>query len=281
MKMFFFLGIGFSLLTSAFAFHYNSHFIHHVEGSVFPRNYLSERIKMKTKFLLQPVSMTRTTFSFVDDMLKPYSMKLHSQIPASVSSLQEGGTNSKTAHFDVGMIDTLAPTRQKYLQFLVDSHKVYSTFENILSTSPQLVWFLTSGLERSEAYQDDIEWLLNYDNSLTLPSCGTAGLTYSTFIDKLFHEKENFPKFICHFYNYYFAHISGGRYIGSKLSKTLLDGFVLKSLQWPKDIRVISEDVKMKIDYLAKDWNEKQKKECVDETLIAFQYGASLVSYIA
>jgi hypothetical protein len=55
----------------------------------------------------------------------------------------------------------------------------------------------------------------------------------------------------------------------------------LKSLQWPKDVRVISEDVKMKIDYLAKDWNEKQKKECLEETLIAFQYGAALVNYIA
>ena len=42
------------------------------------------------------------------------------------------------------------------------------------------------------------------------------------------NNNNNIPKFICHYYNYYFAHLAGGRMIGKQMSKLLLDGETLE-----------------------------------------------------
>ncbi len=42
-----------------------------------------------------------------------------------------------------------------------------------------------------------------------------TGLTYCLLLEKL--AKEDPPAFICHYYNFYFAHTAGGRMIGNKV----------------------------------------------------------------
>jgi len=39
---------------------------------------------------------------------------------------------------------------------------------------------------------------------------------------------DDIPEFMCHYYNYYFAHLAGGRMIGKQMSKLLLDGETLE-----------------------------------------------------
>lgn len=46
------------------------------------------------------------------------------------------------------------------------------------------------------------------------------------------------PTFICHYYNFYFAHTAGGRMIGKKMSELLLDSATLKFYQWEGDVQV-------------------------------------------
>ena len=43
---------------------------------------------------------------------------------------------------------------------------------------------------------------------------------------------DNIPKFMCHYYNHYFAHTAGGRMIGRRMSEKLLDNYTLKFYQW-------------------------------------------------
>jgi hypothetical protein len=48
-------------------------------------------------------------------------------------------------------------------------------------------------------------------------SSAAAGMTYCHLLERL--AKEDPPAFICHFYNFYFAHTAGGRMIGSKVRR--------------------------------------------------------------
>ena len=43
---------------------------------------------------------------------------------------------------------------------------------------------------------------------------------------------ESIPKFMCHYYNHYFAHTAGGRMIGRRMADNLLDSTTLKFYQW-------------------------------------------------
>lgn len=52
------------------------------------------------------------------------------------------------------------------------------------------------------------------------------------------------PTFICHFYNFYFAHTAGGRMIGKKMSDTLLDGAKLKFYEWEGDVQEHLDNVR-------------------------------------
>ena len=43
---------------------------------------------------------------------------------------------------------------------------------------------------------------------------------------------ESIPKFMCHYYNHYFAHTAGGRMIGRRMADNLLESTTLKFYQW-------------------------------------------------
>lgn len=44
------------------------------------------------------------------------------------------------------------------------------------------------------------------------------GMTYAKYLKQL--AAEDPQSFICHYYNYYFAHTAGGRMIGKKVGQT-------------------------------------------------------------
>jgi len=84
--------------------------------------------------------------------------------------------------------------------------------------------FRDTGLERSERLAKDLEWFESQGH--TIPEPGPAGTSYADFLTEL--SEKNVPAFICHFYNVYFAHSAGGRFIGKRVCS-----FYLNFGVWP------------------------------------------------
>ncbi|XP_016579594.1 heme oxygenase 1, chloroplastic isoform X2 [Capsicum annuum] len=75
--------------------------------------------------------------------------------------------------------------------------------------------FRNTGLERSEVLAKDLEWFRQQGHAIPEPS--TPDVSYARYLEEL---SEKDPRaFICHFYNTYFAHSSGGRMIGRKIDR--------------------------------------------------------------
>ncbi len=148
-----------------------------------------------------------------------------------------------------------------------------------IETKPELTMnFKSTGLERVASIRESLDWMITYDNELAIPDCGDAGKTYAQFLTSL--ADESVPKFMCHYYNHYFAHTAGGRMIGKKMGDTLLGGEVLSFYRWQGDVKTFLDETRKKIDAMANSWTEVEKKECLEETLNTFKYGSSLMSYL-
>ncbi|PHT75150.1 Heme oxygenase 1, chloroplastic [Capsicum annuum] len=81
--------------------------------------------------------------------------------------------------------------------------------------------FRNTGLERSEVLAKDLEWFRQQGHAIPEPS--TPDVSYARYLEEL---SEKDPRaFICHFYNTYFAHSSGGRMIGRKVSNVVFEVF--------------------------------------------------------
>lgn len=222
-------------------------------------------------------------FSFVRDELRPYAMKLHTRDQAPKEGKQKAQT--PFTQWQVARID--------YLRFLVDSLAVYETFEDIAQKHPQLGAFRDTGLERAEALRQDIEWLTEeYDTTLKVPVCGPAGQQYSSFIREL--AEDSMPRFMCHYYNHYFAHTAGGRMIGKRMSDLLLEGHTLNFYKWEKaaaaaeaaggdqvdGVKLLLGAVQQNIDKMAQEWTQEERQQCCEETQVCFKFGGSLMTYM-
>ena len=219
-------------------------------------------------------------YSFVQEM-RTYAMKLHTR-----DQVQKPGASGKPEGHGHGQgspptpqTPQWQPTRQNYLQFLEDSLMVYKTLDSIVEKNEKLQVFRSTGLERANALNDDIKWMYENDSSLEKAKCGPNGEQYSSFLTAL--ATESIPKFMCHYYNFYFAHTAGGRMIGKRLSDNLLDGKVLNFYQWNGDVNLLLDGTKKKIDLMANQWSEEDKKACLEETMSCFKYGGSLMTYIS
>ena len=137
---------------------------------------------------------------------------------------------------------------------------------------------MSTGLERALSIRQSLDWMISYDDALTIPDCGDAGKTYALFLKSL--ADESIPKFMCHYYNHYFAHTAGGRMIGKKMGDTLLEGKVLSFYKWEGDVKIFMDETRKKIDAMAATWTEAERKECLEETMNTFKYGSSLMSYL-
>ena len=203
-------------------------------------------------------------YSFINDDLRKYAMKLHTRDQAP----KEGQQKAQTP------VTKWEPSRMNYLQFLVDSLQVYETLESIAQDRAEFASLRGTGLERSAALRKDIDWMCSYDPSLVAPpACGVAGSTYAEFLRRV--ADESVPRFMCHYYNHYFAHTAGGRMIGKRMAEVLLEGKVLHFYQWDKDVKGLLDGVRDSIDLMALQWSDEQKQECLEETAACFRFGVS------
>jgi len=207
-------------------------------------------------------------YSFVQDDLRKYAMKLHTRSQSSMGQAKEP-QKPQTPY---------ETTRQDYQNFLVDSQHVYETLEQLVGEYDDLSSLRQTGLERSEALKKDITWMAKHDSSVTIPECGKFGLEYSAYLKEL--AETNIPRFICHYYNHYFAHTAGGMMIGKQISAKLLGGEVLEFYKWNEDVRQLLDQTRTCVDEIASKWSEQQKQECMEETPNSFKYSGSLMNYM-
>lgn len=110
------------------------------------------------------------------------------------------------------------PTVADYLQFLIDSQHIYQAFEDVVDEREALAALRNTGLERTKPLEQDVQFLCQNYGLERFP-VGMAGRQYAQEIRAL----SSNPQFICHYYNFYFAHTAGGRMIGKQMSALLLD----------------------------------------------------------
>lgn len=143
--------------------------------------------------LQQAEQSTVETVSFIDTELRGAAMRLHTREQAP----KEGQAPSQAKPSGPPYVTTHAD----YLRFLVDSRHVYQALEDVVKTRDELAVFRQTGLERTQALEQDIAYMTSEYN-LKLPAVGKAGREYA----KLLRNMESVPRFVCHYYNFYFAH---------------------------------------------------------------------------
>lgn len=173
------------------------------------------------------------------------------------------------------------PTREGYARFLAESKAVYTAFETILKAAefPEYKLFQNTGLERTPALEQDLQWLQQtYGISQPELKEDGPGLTYVRHLQQL--AANDPPAFICHYYNFYFAHTAGGRMIGQKVASMILDSHQLNFYQWDGDLNVMLDAVRGSINKLAESWTPQQKEHCLQETLDTFKCSGQLMQCI-
>jgi len=154
--------------------------------------------------------------SFIETDLRNAAMRLHTKEQAP----REGKAVTVTT-------EPYVPTIQDYLQFLVDSKHVYEALEVAVNSRSELALLRCTGLERSVPLEQDILFITQ-EYGISRPSVGDMGKQYSSKIQLIVADGSNIPEFICHYYNFYFAHLAGGRMIGKKMSSLLLNNKTLE-----------------------------------------------------
>lgn len=214
-----------------------------------------------------PATATDMT-SFVQTEMRGAAMKLHTR-----DQSKEGEQKAQKP------VNQWEPQKADYLQFLVDSRTVYSTFEGLVAATDVLAPFRATGLERTAALDADIAWFES--EGLPTPAVGAAGLEYAATIRALADAKA-WPRLVCHFYNFYFAHTAGGQMIGKMMGAKLLGGRTLEFYQWggadPKE--ALLPGLRGKIDEMALTWSREEKDACLAETAASFRGGGSLMGSI-
>lgn len=205
---------------------------------------------------------------FVEEM-RFVAMKLHTK-----DQSKEGEKES-----DAQPIGQWEPTIEGYLKFLVDSKRVYDTMESIVqkASHPSYELFRNTGLERAEKLAKDLEWFAEQGH--VIPEPGTDGTTYSKYLTEL--SETDVPSFICHFYNVYFAHSAGGKFIGKKVAEMILDGRELEFYKWDGELSQLLGAVKENLNKVAEEWTREEKNKCLKETENSFKYSGKILRLIA
>ena len=149
---------------------------------------------------------------FIEQELRGAAMKLHTKSQAP----KEGQATEESTPAEPHVT-----TLEDYLQFLVDSQHVYQAMEDIVNSEDQLAMFRNTGLERTKALEQDVEFMCR-EYGLTRPEVGVFGNDYAQEMRRI-ASSGNIPEFMCHYYNFYFAHTAGGRMIGKQMAALLLD----------------------------------------------------------
>jgi hypothetical protein len=152
--------------------------------------------------------------NFIGTELRKAAMKLHN----FKQSPKEGGVKAPKE-------DNYVPTVTDYLSFLVNSQHVYEALEEIVNSKPELACFRNTGMERTVPLETDIVFMMK-EYGLARPEPGMGGKGYAQKLRDM--AAVSIPEFMCHFYNFSFAHTAGGRVIGKQMSALLLDNKTLE-----------------------------------------------------
>ncbi|KAI8114281.1 hypothetical protein M9434_002407 [Picochlorum sp. BPE23] len=204
------------------------------------------------------------------DELRQYAMKLHTREQAPAEGQAEAPKDQKP----------FVPTKQGYLRFMEESKIVYDAFETIVASDPTYEGLRNNGLERGDALAEDIQYAVNtWGLTACSPSADSPGAQYASLLREL--SESSPPAFICHYYNYYFAHTAGGRMIGKQVSEAVLDGWLGKFYQWEGNVRDHLDKVREVLNAMATGWSQQEKTACLEETPKTFQMSGSLLRLIA
>jgi heme oxygenase (biliverdin-producing, ferredoxin) len=206
------------------------------------------------------------------DELRSYAMRLHTKEQAPREGKAEAPKEQKP----------WVPTKEGYLNFLVQSREVYRAFETVMASkaSPAFVKFCNTGLERGAALDRDIAYMKEqWGLTAAEPTADGPGMSYANVLRKL--AADNVPAFMCHYYNFYFAHTAGGRMIGTQVSKAALDGWMGDFYRWEGDVRSHLNAVRESLNEVANGWTEEEKQMCLEETPRTFKYSGELLRCIA
>mmetsp|Transcript_13341 Transcript_13341/g.32593 ORF Transcript_13341/g.32593 Transcript_13341/m.32593 type:complete len:273 (-) Transcript_13341:586-1404(-) len=207
---------------------------------------------------------------FINEM-RMVAMKLHTKDQAP----KEGGKEAAPKP------QAWVPTREGYARFLAESQVVYQALEEAVRDTdhPEYAAFRGTGLERSAALAKDLAWFkATYGIEPPKPATDGPGAQYAAKIRAL--AKSDPPAFICHYYNFYFAHTAGGRMIGSKVAQVCLDNAELAFYQWEGDVNTHLDAVRRSINALAESWSEQQKAHCLEVTEESFKYSGVIMGCI-
>ena len=217
---------------------------------------------------------TMEATGFIDTELRGAAMKLHTKM----QSPKEGQVKDKPKPKE-----PYVTTHLDYLKFLVDSQHVFQAFEEVVKMeelTSELSPFVDTGLERVARLEEDIEFI-SKEYNVERPEVGQKGETYAKEIREIASKgKEAIPEFMCHYYNYYFAHTAGGRMIGKRMASLLLDKKVLEFYKWDGDLNKTKGAVKESIEKMAADWSREEKDMCVGATMGAFRGGGGINAYL-
>uniref|UniRef100_A0A7S1BBR9 Heme oxygenase n=1 Tax=Corethron hystrix TaxID=216773 RepID=A0A7S1BBR9_9STRA len=179
--------------------------------------------KPRSHILLNQMRMTSAsgataseTYTFIGTELRGAAMKLHTKAQAP----KEGQAPAPKSN-----VSSRELTQADYLHFLLDSKAVYEALEDIVEEYPELSQFRNTGLERTKGLDIDIQWMVE-EFGIPKPEVGAPGLNYAAELRRIV--ASSIPAFMCHYYNFYFAHTAGGRMIGKKMSNLLLKKKTLK-----------------------------------------------------
>lgn len=150
------------------------------------------------------------------------------------------------------------------------------TFLAVLGLLCAVVPFQNTGLERTSALEQDIEWFSQVQSLGPLPDRPDGpGTKYADLLTDL--ASNDVPAFVCHYYNIVFAHNAGGTMIGKSLSKKLLDGAALEFYKHDQDVKQLGATVKEDLERVAAEWSAEERQRSVDQTKNTFQYAGSLM----
>lgn len=147
-----------------------------------------------------------------------------------------------------------------------------------MANSPNTTYrvFVNTGLERTAALQKDIDYMVKtWGLKADPPAPGGPGLAYAGFLRDL--ARSSPPAFVCHYYNYYFAHTAGGRMIGAQVSKMALDMWMGDFYKWEGEVSQLVDAVRGKINGVADEWSRAEKDSCLRETPRTFKYSGGLL----
>jgi len=211
-----------------------------------------------------------TEFPPILEELRETAMRLHTKEQAPKEGQAPAPAKPAQPHI---------PTQADYLQFLVDSNAVYIALEEIVNSSDKLAMFRNNGMERTIELEKDIMWMCNKFD-LEKPEVGMAGKMYAEQLKAMVKSDEDIPEFMCHYYNYYFAHMAGGRMIGKQMSKMLLDGETLDFYKWSENVNDLKARVKNDIEEFAKQWSREERDKCINATASTFKGAGAINRYL-